>query len=425
MLSQTAWKIGRAFTTGRAHPPSEFQNVEVDINALAKALKLLAEALFADSDVSLLTQADLSTQHGMATILNACSRAIYDLESLVDQYQVVKKTRTQAGFTIERSWSDLVLTQYQTMMWTTDGGSLQTLRHLLQMHTTTINLVMQAVQRYVLFPVSCPCTDPLPSKSPSHLEQVVLPVAEQVDSIQHRTRTLSQQLNEANRVVKDIASKTAQFPPTPNTMGGSPSPLIQSPLHQIPTGQEYYSTKDLQRAGSLSTRPQTPPHSHTSPEWKNLSPSSPLKSTVPSPVSNTRKRISDLSIGDPASRASVGNVSSDGESSHDSRPSLRHAYLSRQPSNGASSLARSVAEREARSWPDSGVLSPMLPPPALTLPPLPDTDADAASLMSGLSLTNQPAQPEIKQMHRSSMTLVQKELFEKVAFRNSAILCDV
>lgn len=47
--------------------------------------------------------------------------------------------------------------------------------------------------------------------------------------------------------------------------------------------------------------------------------------------------------------------------------------------------------------------------------------------MSVLSLGNQShvAGSEIKQLHRSSMTLVQKEQFEKVAFRNAAILCDV
>lgn len=65
----------------------------------------------------------------------------------------------------------------------------------------------------------------------------------------------------------------------------------------------------------------------------------------------------------------------------------------------------------------------------MSLPPLPDLDvADSASLMSGLSLNQNERSDfndEIKQLHRSSMTLVQKEQFEKVAFRNAAILCDV
>lgn len=154
ILSQTAWKVGRAFAAGRAHAPVEFHHVEVEINALAKALKLLAEALFAESDNSLLKQADATTQHGLATIINSCSQAVHDLESLLDQYQVVKKTRNSGGFAVERSWSDMVLTQYKTMMWTTDGGNINNLRYLLQMHSNTITLTMRAVQRY--------CTGMLP-----------------------------------------------------------------------------------------------------------------------------------------------------------------------------------------------------------------------------------------------------------------------
>jgi hypothetical protein len=149
LLSQTAWKLGRAFTAGRTHVPADFRDVELEINALAKALKLLAEALFAESDNSLLRQADVKTEHGFATIVNSCSRAVYDLESLLDQYQVVKKTRNSGGFAVERSWSDMVLAQYNTMMWTTDGGNLQNLRHLLHMHATTITLTMRALQRYL------------------------------------------------------------------------------------------------------------------------------------------------------------------------------------------------------------------------------------------------------------------------------------
>ena len=148
ILSQTTWKVGRAFNAGRTHAPPEFHDVEIEINALAKALKLLAEALFAESDASLLKQADARTQDGLFTIINACSRAVHDLESLLDQYQVVKKTRNSGGFAVERSWSDMVLAQYKTMMWTTDGGNLQNLRYLLQMHANTINLTTRAVQRY-------------------------------------------------------------------------------------------------------------------------------------------------------------------------------------------------------------------------------------------------------------------------------------
>lgn len=45
MLSQTAWKIGRAFTQGKKSAPSEFSEVERESNGLSDALKLVAETL--------------------------------------------------------------------------------------------------------------------------------------------------------------------------------------------------------------------------------------------------------------------------------------------------------------------------------------------------------------------------------------------
>lgn len=211
-------------------------------------------------------------------------------------------------------------------------------------------------------------------------------------------------------------------------MASSPATNPDQLTQTFRASPDRYAATDFfpPRQSSKFDRPQSPPASHGSPEL--FAPSSPPKSTQPSPQAN-RKRISEFSVGGHGSRYSGSIGSSDGESSHDSKTPLRYAYLSRQPSTKAHSLARSVADREVRSRPDSGVLSPMLPPPAMTLPPLPDTDASAetASLMSGLSLgqQSQSARAEIKQLHRSSMTLVQKEQFEKVAFRNAAILCDV
>ncbi|KAF2715340.1 hypothetical protein K504DRAFT_457515 [Pleomassaria siparia CBS 279.74] len=70
--------------------------------------------------------------------------------------------------------------------------------------------------------------------------------------------------------------------------------------------------------------------------------------------------------------------------------------------------------------PDSAVLSPL---------PLPSTQIlhgpeDPTAMITKLSL-NPPTQPEFDKLHRSSTTMTQKEFFEKQAFRNSAILCDV
>jgi hypothetical protein len=147
LLSQLAWKIGRAFTAGRKGAPAEFLEVEAQVNNLAEALKLLADTFDQDDKDSLLQKADQETRDGVGIILNSCQRTIQDLDSLVKQYQVIKKHRAGEGYVSEKSWSNLLLTQYKTMMWTTEGGNIQNLRNMLQMHANTISLTIQALQR--------------------------------------------------------------------------------------------------------------------------------------------------------------------------------------------------------------------------------------------------------------------------------------
>jgi hypothetical protein len=150
-LSKVSWKIGQAFTTGQKSAPIEFQEVEAGINRLAEALKQLAEALHSEAGRSLIQAAANHVQHDIKTILDACKQTLNDLDSLVDRNQVTKKHRTVGGFAIERSWSDSVLTDYATMVWTTEGGDLHSLRDLLRIHTHSTTLLTQALQRLVIF----------------------------------------------------------------------------------------------------------------------------------------------------------------------------------------------------------------------------------------------------------------------------------
>lgn len=148
MLSQVAWRTGRAFTSGRANAPREFHQIELELNGVAKALKLLAEVLLSDGPEQLIQQAEPYIQNALTTILLSSKRTLDDLESLIDQYQVIKKNRTSGGYTVERSWSELVIQNYGSMMWTTEGGNIQDLRELLHLHTASISLTKNALQRY-------------------------------------------------------------------------------------------------------------------------------------------------------------------------------------------------------------------------------------------------------------------------------------
>jgi hypothetical protein len=150
VLSQKAWKIGRTFSACQKDAPEELHYVETEISSLAKALTSLAEVLHAEPGGELFRGADQEVKDGVGTILRSCHRAVDDLDSLVDQYQVIKKHRTVGGFAIERSWSDLVLASYRTMIWTTEGGNLANLREMLQMHTSSITVLIGALQRLVM-----------------------------------------------------------------------------------------------------------------------------------------------------------------------------------------------------------------------------------------------------------------------------------
>lgn len=70
LLSQLAWKIGCAFTSGRQGAPAEFQEVENELTSLTKAITLLTEVL--DRDDSILVRADERTKDGLDKILECC-----------------------------------------------------------------------------------------------------------------------------------------------------------------------------------------------------------------------------------------------------------------------------------------------------------------------------------------------------------------
>ncbi|KAF1851082.1 uncharacterized protein K460DRAFT_302847 [Cucurbitaria berberidis CBS 394.84] len=425
MVSQVAWKIGRAFSAGRINAPAEFQEIEAEINGLAKVLKLLAESIHADSEISFFQSADREIQDGIGTILSSCQRTINDLDSLIDQYQVIRKHRTIGGFAIERSWSDLVLAEYKTVMWTTDGGNLQNLKDLLQLHTRSITLLTQALQ----------------SKSLSRLESVVAPMAERVDSMYHTSKNLDQQLDEVHRIVQDltITSPDTQVPPVPvqnparSPTAEEPNPWSPTLAPRSPPGsplRRQTTTISLPRAPRRPKSPQQP--SSPGPSSSITTPSSPTETVVSSRgTSPTLKNISEFSLGGSSLRYSSSSyASSDTGTNSAGWPSpgpLRDSFVSRHPSTSTkktSSLPRTPEVYEPGDKVDDGQLS-LLPPPAMGLS-TPYELESAALRSSHTKLSPYPfTKPEIMKLHRSSTTASQKAAFEKEAFRNSAILCDI
>jgi len=75
-----------------------------------------------------------------------------NLESLVNKYQEVRKTERSHGVAAPRVWRGSVVRNYKKLSWTSEGGNVQTLRDMLQMHVGSINIMINALNRYVIGP---------------------------------------------------------------------------------------------------------------------------------------------------------------------------------------------------------------------------------------------------------------------------------
>ena len=150
MLSQLAWRIGCAFTSGRAGAPAEFKEVENELHSLTKALTLLAEAL--DEDDSIISRADEKTKEGLEKMLECCQQTLENLNSFVGQYQEIKKPDGESHITTQRSWKRLLIRNYKTIGWTGEGGTIQALRNMLHMHVNSISVTVLSLQRLVTPP---------------------------------------------------------------------------------------------------------------------------------------------------------------------------------------------------------------------------------------------------------------------------------
>ena len=73
-----------------------------------------------------------------------------NLDSLVKQYQEVRKRDTSPGATAPRVWKGSVIRTYKTLLWTSEGGNIQALRSMLQVHKGSISIMVEAIQRYMM-----------------------------------------------------------------------------------------------------------------------------------------------------------------------------------------------------------------------------------------------------------------------------------
>lgn len=476
MLSQTAWKIGRAFTQGRSGALSEFAAVEREANGLSEALKLTAETLHADG--SLLSKADRETKNAVIAILESAARTLGDLESLIERYQVIRKRGTNGGFVVERSWSEVIMANYKTIKWTTEGGDIKELRNMLQMHANTINLTMQALQ----------------TRSLSRLEKTVVPMAENIKSIhEHVNGDLSDKINDLHRVIMSVADSTPSLAARDRSVGSSASEDLERQNMLLTLDYEtdddnedhaQHNTETLS-PHSISTSSKEPERrlydsARSTPAFqlpKQFSPNSEHQAMDSLSDEQDTMRIDwDFELGRLIKLS--GDIENEGDSPHVSSAKSTHFSVkgmstssrrkSDLPRRASSTLpdllekleekdvtagsSRDTASRYQRNLSYDSSISPadrltarlaskgrqMLPPPAMPLhlaeqqqsPATPSSIFGRAGRSWSESNTSQQlTRPQtansVNAENHSSRALQSLQAFEKSLFRNAAILCDV
>ncbi|KAI5365212.1 hypothetical protein Slin15195_G047490 [Septoria linicola] len=468
MLSQTAWKIGRAFNNGKNNAPAEFAEVERESNSLSESLKLVAETLHEDN--SILSLADIKTKEAVNTILESAHKTLEDLESFVDRYQVIKKMDTgHGGFVVERSWSSVVLANYRTFKWTTEGGDIQALRNMLQMHVDCINLTMQALQ----------------SRSLARLEKTVVPMAENVASIHDSlTGDLGPKINDVHEVIMAIVSSTPSLE--------ARSRKIESGhiRDSASTSSSSVSDRPLSCAeGRLLEAPQpTAKHDRTSLGQNRKMGKAPVRSSATARLASNEEFLDfgeehqartvewDCVAGSPEKER--GNISdskalcaSPRDSAYAGEESSRRASWRREsatlpalfktvgddhsasvgsspdledeiedfapPLPLKSTRRRPPPPPPVRTPPEPRMHSQLLPPPAMDAYEGPHPVATPSTILSALQRTRsdvdertQLARFAVKIPHRQTIQLEAHgkndgQKFEKQLLRNAAILCDV
>ncbi|KAK5018735.1 hypothetical protein BJ546DRAFT_453797 [Cryomyces antarcticus] len=433
MLSQTAWKVGRAFTSGRKGAPAEFQEVESEANSLSKALTLLGEILLADD--SILARADARSREGVVTILHSCEQTLEDLESFVDQYKIIKRTETNGGYTVERNWSELVLSNYKKMKWTTEGGDIQALRNMLQMHTSTINLTIQALQ----------------SGSLSRLEKTIMPMAQKVDDVHNRLNgDLGDKIEDVHRVIMAVVNGTPIIRPRVDSIQDAPSVEIAQ-CHRQGVGllEAPASPSGLPSASAPSARQSVVMLEATASSF-GLPSASAIPQRTSGSVGFRAASVSPASMMCDSSYYSIGSLAFESLNDRsnwgfadtaDIRPQSQVSPTSQPHSPRTSSLAaRSPGDIAVRmsargrlDGDESPTLSdPTLPPPALAPDPDPGIEITHALLAQSFGLEpvtqEQPFNTSLEQslgLELAKITTAQQEIFEASLFRNSATLCDL
>lgn len=161
LMGQLAYRLGRAFTSGRKSAPKEFREVENQLYSLSAVLRLLSNRQVVDSDGYALNmdlslaprlqiKGDYHSDDILGLMIQNCQETLKHLESIVEKYSAIRESSKEnrgARKSLGRKWRRELTDNWKKIMWTTEGGDLGTLRSQLTVHTNSLNLVVGIINK--------------------------------------------------------------------------------------------------------------------------------------------------------------------------------------------------------------------------------------------------------------------------------------
>ncbi|KAF2673896.1 hypothetical protein BT63DRAFT_437485 [Microthyrium microscopicum] len=150
LLSQIAYKIGRALSSGRKSAPSEFLETQDLLNTLENVLKLVARELpkqdvSAEPDDQEESKGKLSENDTilLSDMLQGCHRTLSHLEAIVVKYEVIDPKYSES--TKSERVQDEVKMSWKMIIWTKEGGDIIKLKTTLTAHINGLTLAVGAL----------------------------------------------------------------------------------------------------------------------------------------------------------------------------------------------------------------------------------------------------------------------------------------
>lgn len=153
LLSQIAYNLGNAFSSGRKSAPAEFAEIRDLLFTLSGALKLLARGLpDADStegrSISRSDTEQTDEEHALlAQIIVNCRSTLSHLQALVEKYTALDTKPSQKDE--DRRWTDEIRENLKKILWTREGGGVAKLKLTLIAHINGLNLAVGAINKSV------------------------------------------------------------------------------------------------------------------------------------------------------------------------------------------------------------------------------------------------------------------------------------